>query len=143
PMPVVEQSSTFHLLTADTPAVAIRRLLIDALRWSAIDCALPPRRMNFVGRLQLFNDIRQFIRTTEHGYLVLAGEMGTGKTTMLEELVYRLREEDRLLTLYHRISYQSRTAEPENLAACLEAQLRQAFPFIRLTSEIREMSHAA
>lgn len=94
-------------------------------RWQAFDFELPERQPDFVGRKKMTGKILEFIRTTESGYGVVVGGMGSGKTSFMKQLI-RTVAADRWHTAFHIVPSQPGSAcRGENLARKIYYQLRR------------------
>jgi WD40 repeat protein len=103
-------------------------------RWRGIDCALPPRNPDFVGRARLFERVGQFIEETESGYLLLEASMGKGKTSFMTELIYRQIAAGQA-PIYHFVgSHTAPGGHPEGIVACFYDRLRHKYKIPELSS---------
>lgn len=92
-------------------------------RFGHIDCQLPPRDVNFVGRAWLMASVAEHIHTKQRGYLVLVGDIGTGKSAFLAEYLHRERVAGQRWA-YHLVKEES---SPEEAALCLYDRLRRNY----------------
>jgi WD40 repeat protein len=115
----------FHVLAAKNVDDALALLADDlSARWRGIDCELPPRNPDFVGRERLFGALRQFIQNHESGYLVLVADIGKGKSSVMVEFLHRLLDAGDS-PVYHIVSSRSSlTSDPDRIAACFYDRLR-------------------
>jgi hypothetical protein len=85
-----DPSADYHIIRARTLSDVPGLLDANATtRWGHIDCSLPERNPDFIGRDRLFAEVQGFIKGHDSGYLVLVGGMGKGKTTFMTELIHR------------------------------------------------------
>lgn len=111
------------ILRAYSLTDATTRLIVnDESRW-LIDCSVPDPT-GFVGRRNLSAALNDFLSEPGPGYGVIAGGMGTGKTSFLAHYIRTVwRDPD---SISHFIGAPpSRTTEPNQIVACLYDQLRR------------------
>lgn len=117
-----------HVIKAGNLLEALTLLQTDlATRWRGIDCTLPPRNPDFVGRDALFERLDDFIRNQVSGYLLIEGGMGRGKTSLMTEFVHRRIVNGRA-PIYHFISsYTAPGSQPDRILACFCDRLRHKY----------------
>lgn len=117
----------FRAICAGSIADALDQLEADnETRWGSVDCTMPVRVVDFVGRDELFKAVDAFIANNDSGYLVIVGGMGKGKSAFMAEMIHR-RAESGEVPVYHIIEYQSSTGERRNIAGCLYSRLRRKY----------------
>jgi WD40 repeat protein len=125
-----DPNSFFHIVRCPSLAIAIRLLSAHIETSWQIDCSLPSRNHDFVGRERLIEEIRRFIDGHDSGYLVLVGGMGKGKSTVLAEFIRQEEEQRDERLVCHIIDYQRKeTTELSGIAACLYHQFRRKYAF--------------
>lgn len=108
---------------ASVDAMVQRIAANQGSRFGHIDCQLPARDSNYVGRALLMATLDQHIRIAQRGYLVLVGGIGTGKSAFLAEYLHRERVAGRRWA-YHLVKEES---SPDEAAQCLYDRLRRNY----------------
>jgi WD40 repeat protein len=126
-----------HVLCAWDIERGVELLEVDyQTRWEAFAFELPEPPPDFVGREKMTDKILAFIRTTDAGYGVVEGGMGSGKTSFMKQLIRRVAAEG-WQPVFHLVPAQPGSAcRGENLARKIYYHLRR----IHLTPEPIEWS---
>ena len=133
--------AAFRVICAPSFAEAVRLLQVDAeTRWGEIkDCSIElDRHRDFVGRAWLKKRVRAFIDSDDHGYLILTGGPGVGKSAFVAEQVRQSQH-----TIFDFIMRgMGDWDEPATILGSLTAQLRRMYALPKTDAE-RQMSASA